>query len=153
MKKLILTLILTTTALAFASESSNRQLIEQLTETFKKNETPVTFTTPEMIAKAKAHVKAQAEPWYGNYKRIKEYADASFERKIVPYTATEVRHKQTDGIHEIANTDFAAARDCGLVWHIEGDEKYLQQAKKILLEWARAKPEPIVHLESENDYP
>ena len=135
------------------SVSAQNDLVEELTLHFDSQAHPVTFTTPEMIAVAKTRISKQAEPWYSNYLRIKRYADASLERDIVPYTRTETGGKGPTGVHEISARDFSDARNCALVWLLEGGEKYRDQAKEILLKWARTLPEPLAHLQTGKPYP
>jgi hypothetical protein len=106
-----------------------------------------------MIQAAKLNVKAKRESVYTNYTHIQTNADAGLSREVVPYTDKDPKHGQKDGIHNIAAQDFCAARDCGLVYLIEGDKKYLDTAKNIMLKWATALPEPFVHLESKSEYP
>ena len=149
MVKIIGIVALCAAAFAYAEEDA----LQQLESGLNCRQKPITFTTPEMVARAKGRVEAKAEPWFGNYLRLKKYAQASFSREVVPYASHQIRNKEPDGLHEVSGTDFCAARDCALVWLIEEDEAYRDQGKMILLKWARTFPEPIVYLESDTTYP
>ena len=150
MIKIIGIVVMCAAAFAYAEEETLRQ---QLELRLNDRKSPLTFTTPEMVAAAKGRVSAKREPWFGNYRRLKKYAQASFSREIIPYTGRQIRNKEPDGLYEVSGADFCAARDCALVWLIEGDETYRDQGKMILLKWAQKLPEPIVYLESDTTYP
>ena len=140
-------------AFLFADERSELLVKKKFNQTFEESKVPVTVTTPEMIAVAKKRVAAKAQPWYASYELIKEHASEALNKPIEIYTKTQPGHKSEDAVHPVCSRSFCAARDCAFVWLMEGNKEYLDYSKKILLEWARTKPEPIINLESRRDYP
>jgi hypothetical protein len=92
---------------------------------------PVVLTTSEMVDRAVRRVAEREEPFFQAWLEVRDRAEGALVRNQVPYNGGSHREYFTTGRAHARD-----ARASALAFRITGDERYAQEARSILADWA-----------------
>ncbi len=108
---------------------------------------PRLLVNPKLVAEIKADIKANRQPRTDAFAAVKGNIDKIIEsnRKFAPYTGVEPY-----AFYAACSRDSEPARDMALLYLITGDQKYAENALRLLNGWASAEPMPITQFDPED---
>ncbi|CAH0027153.1 unnamed protein product [Clonostachys rhizophaga] len=92
---------------------------------------PGLLVTSEDVSRAKKHIDAKQDPWYGSWEKL---AASKYSSSTYQANPSKTIDRPSNG--ELMWRDAAAAFNLALQWKISGDTAFADASVKILLAWA-----------------